>query len=74
MRVSAALELARATDGPALASLPVTLTRASDTRVVATGAVPLGALTPGDYAVRGIVRLEDGTTGRVIRTLRKVAR
>jgi hypothetical protein len=74
MRLSAALEVARSPDGPAIASLPVTLTRASDTRVVATGAVPLGALHPGDYAVRGIVRLEDGTAGRVTRTLRKAAR
>jgi hypothetical protein len=73
-RVVVALEVARAMDGPAIASLPVTLTRASDVRVVATGAVPLGALPPGDYAVRGIVRLEDGTAGRVTRTLRKVAR
>jgi len=73
-RVVVALEVARAMDGPAIASLPVTLTRASDARVVATGAVPLGALPPGDYAVRGIVRLEDGTAGRVTRTLRKAAR
>ena len=29
---------------------------------MATGAVPLGALPPGDYVVRGVVRLEDGTT------------
>ena len=39
------------------------MTRADDTRVVATGTVPLGALPPGDYVVRGIIRLEDGTTG-----------
>jgi len=74
MPISAALELARDPEGPAIASLPVTLTRAGDSRVVATGSVPLGALPPGDYAVRGVVRLEDGTTGRVSRTLRKVAR
>ncbi len=71
MQISAALEVARAADGPAIVSLPVTLTRADAGRVVATGAVPVGALPPGDYAVRGIVRLEDGTTGRVISTLRK---
>ncbi len=74
MPISAALELARNPDVPAIASLPVTLTRAGESRVVATGAVPIGALPPGDYAVRGVVRLEDGTTGRVSRTLRKVAR
>jgi hypothetical protein len=73
MPISAALELAREPEGPAIASLPVTLARAGESRVVATGVVPIGALPPGDYAVRGVVRLEDGTTGRVSRTLRKVA-
>lgn len=48
--------------------------RADETRVVATGTVPIGTLPPGDYVVRGVIRLEDGTTGRVMRTLRKVAR
>jgi hypothetical protein len=74
MQISAALEVARSVDGPAMVSLPLTLTRAGDGRVVAAGAVPLGALPPGDYAVRGIVRLEDGTTGRVTCTLRKAPR
>jgi len=68
------LEIARDPDGPALAALPLALSRASDTRVVATGVIPLGALAPGDYVVRGVVRLQDGTTGKVLRTLRKVAR
>ena len=73
-RLSATLEVARTLDGPAMATVPLALTRADDVRVVATGAVPLGALAPGDYAIRGIIRLEDGTTGRVVRTLRKVAK
>jgi hypothetical protein len=73
-RLSATLEVSRTLDGPAMATLPLALSRADDTRVVATGAVPLGALAPGDYVVRGIIRLEDGTTGRVVRTLRKVAK
>jgi hypothetical protein len=72
--ISAALELGLDPEGPAIASLPLTLARAGESRVVATGAVPIGALPPGDYVVRGVVRLEDGTMGRVIRTLRKVAR
>jgi hypothetical protein len=71
-RLSATLELSRDLDGPAMVAVPLALTRADDTRVVATGTVPLGALPPGDYVVRGIIRLEDGTTGRVVRTLRKV--
>lgn len=72
LRMSAALEIAREPDGPAMATLPLALTRADDSRVVAVGAVPLGALAPGDYVVRGVVKLEDGTIGRVLRTLRKV--
>jgi hypothetical protein len=74
MPISAALEVARDPDGPALASLPLTLARAGEARVVATGAVPIGALPPGDYVVRGIIRLGDGTIGRVSRTLRKAGR
>jgi len=70
--MSTALEVARDPDGPAIATLPLALTRADATRVVAVGAVPLGALAPGDYVVRGVIKLEDGTTGRVMRTLRKV--
>jgi hypothetical protein len=50
------------------------MTRASDTRVIATGTVPLGAMPPGDDVVRGIITLDDGTTGRVVRTLRKVVK
>ena len=73
-RLSATLEVSRTLDGPAIATVPLALTRADETRVVATGTVPLGALSPGDYVVRGIIRLEDGTSGRVVRTLRKVVK
>lgn len=74
MPLTVMLDVARDPDGPALVTVPVALTRAGESRVVATGAVPLGALSPGEYVVRGVIRLEDGTMGRVIRTLRKVAR
>jgi hypothetical protein len=73
-KLSAALEVSRDLDGPAMATVPLALTRADDMRVVAAGTVPLGALQPGDYVVRGTIRLEDGKTGRVVRTLRKVAK
>ena len=73
-QLSATLELAREPDGPAIGRVPVVLTRADETRVVATGTIPLGALPAGDYIVRAVVRLEDGTTGRVTRTLRKVVK
>lgn len=72
-RLSAMLEIARDLDGPPIVRVPLALTRASDTRVIATGTVPLGAMPPGDYVVRGTITLDDGTTGRVVRTLRKVA-
>jgi hypothetical protein len=74
LRMSATLEVARDQEGAALVTLPLALKRADDTRVVATGAAPVGALPPGDYVIRGIIKLEDGTTGRVMRTLRKVVR
>jgi hypothetical protein len=74
LSLSATLEVAREPDGPALVAVPLALSRADEGRVVATGAVPIGALPPGDYFVRGIIRLADGTTGSVARTLRKVAR
>lgn len=70
--LSVRLEIARSVDGPAAIAQPLVLTRADQTRVVASGTVPIGALPPGDYVVRGIVRLESGETGRVIRTLRKL--
>jgi hypothetical protein len=72
--LSARLELARGTEGAPLVPLPLALTRADASRVVASGTLPLGALPAGDYVVRGVVRLESGETGRVVRTLRKVAR
>jgi hypothetical protein len=73
LALSARLELAR-DEGAAVVTLPLALTRASASRVVATGTLPLGAVPAGDYVVRGVVRLESGETGRVFRTLRKVAR
>jgi hypothetical protein len=74
LRLSAALEVSRTLDGPPLIAVPLVLTRADERRVVATGALAVGALPPGDYIVRGTIRLDDGTTGRVVRTLRKVGK
>jgi hypothetical protein len=74
MRLSAGVEVARELDGPALVTLPLALAGVDEGRVVAKGAVPIGALPPGDYVVRGVIRLADGTTGRVSRTLRKISR
>ena len=71
--LSATLELARQIEGPPLVTLPLALSRAGEGRVVATATVPLGALAPGDYILRGVIRLQDGSAGSVTRTLRKTA-
>jgi len=73
-RLTAMLEIARDLEAAPIIRVPLALTRASDTRVIATGTVPLGAMPAGDYVVRGIITLDDGTTGRVTRTLRKVVK
>jgi acyl-coenzyme A thioesterase PaaI-like protein len=69
--VTATLEIARSIDGPAIVSMPLAIQAQGDGRYLAMGTVPLGALAPGDYAVRGMLRLENGTSGRTLRTLRK---
>jgi VWFA-related protein len=74
MGLAATLDVARDIEGPALVALPLTLTRADEGRVVATSTVPIGALPPGDYVVRGVIRLDSGANARVVRTLRKAAR
>jgi hypothetical protein len=66
--------VARDLDGPPLVAVPLVMTAADSGRVVASGTVPVGALPVGDYVVRAVVRLESGETGRVVRTLRKLAR
>ena len=42
-------------------------------RFTATGAVPLGALPPGDYIARITIGVDGGPYGRVVRAFRKVA-
>ncbi len=70
--VSAVLEVAATTNGPALLTSRLALEATSDaSRFTATGAVPLGSLPPGDYVVRAIVGLEGQPAGRVLATLRK---
>jgi hypothetical protein len=38
------------------------------------GEIPLAKLEPGDYVLRGIVKMEGQPEGRVVRTFRKVAK
>jgi hypothetical protein len=71
-RLSATLELARTTNGPALVTVPLAIESRAAGRYAATGAVPVGALPPGDYVVRAMIALEGYPATRVVRTLRKV--
>ncbi|MFB3853913.1 MAG: hypothetical protein ACE148_08835 [Vicinamibacterales bacterium] len=71
MGLAAIIEVARTTDGQPIVTLPLSLSRAGEDRVSATTGIPIGALPPGDYIVRGVIQLQDGSQGRVQRTLRK---
>jgi hypothetical protein len=71
MALKATLEVSRASDGPALVAVPLAISGLDEQRFLAMGTVPLGALPVGDYVVTGTITLEDGTSGRVRRTLRK---
>jgi VWFA-related protein len=70
--MSVSFELATTMNGPALVTTPgvIDATRAPD-RFVATGAVPISSLPPGDYIVRAIGGVRGQPSGRVVRTLRK---
>lgn len=71
--VSIALEIATSPNGPAKLSIPgaVAETRSADRRL-ATAAIPIGGLPPGDYVIRAVVRMEGQPSGRVVRTIRKI--
>lgn len=69
--ISAAVELARTMNGPALVTVPLAIEPKGPGSYVARGAVALGALTPGDYIVRAIVGVQGHPQTRVVRTLRK---
>jgi VWFA-related protein len=70
-KISSALEIARTMNGPALVAVPFAIETAGEQRYVATGALPIGALPPGDYVVRALVGIEGQAMTRVVRTLRK---
>ena len=73
VRISAIVEVAQSADGPALLTTPLAIEATSeDGRYLATGAVAIGALPPGDFIVRAIVGIEGQAAGQVTRTLRKV--
>jgi hypothetical protein len=70
-KVVATLELADAPNAPARLTVPLTIEAGAGGRYVAKGALPIGALPPGDYSVRATVALDAHPPTRVVRTLRK---
>jgi VWFA-related protein len=74
LKISSALEIARTLNGPPLAAVPFAIESAGADRYVATGAIPIGTLEPGDYIVRALIGLEGQALTRVVRTLRKAPR
>lgn len=73
-RISSALELAVTLNGPPLVTVPLVIEAAGEKRYIATGALPIGNLPPGDYIVRALIGLEGQALTRVVRTLRKAGR
>ena len=73
--LSAELQLAGIEGGPAAVRGSMRITgEPSDDTHTALGGIPLGALPPGDLAVRAIVSLDGVPIGAVTRTLRKAER
>lgn len=71
--VTVSAEIARSADGPAIGpAIPGALRRiAGEDRAIATVALPIGALPPGDYVVRISVAAPGAPAAVVMRTLRK---
>jgi len=74
-KITLMLEIATSLNGKALhwVQPAVDATQEPD-RFNVTAAIPLGALPAGDYVIRAIVGLDGQPEGRVVRTLRKIAR
>jgi len=70
-KVTATLELADGPNAPATLTAPLAIEAGASGRYVARGALPIGALPPGDYIVRAIVAHDEHPPTRVLRTLRK---
>lgn len=70
-KVTATVELADTANGPARLAVPLTIEAGASGRYVGKGALPIGALPPGDYIVRAMVGLDAHPPTRVVRTLRK---
>jgi VWFA-related protein len=70
--VSIVMELATTVDGPPLLRIPGAVDSVRrDSQRIATGAIPIAGLKPGDYVIRAVVQAEGQPAGRVVGTLRK---
>jgi hypothetical protein len=70
--VGVAFEIATSLNGPAMATVPGAFAPTNEPdKFLVTGAIPVGALPPGDYAIRAIVVAQGQAGGQVVRTLRK---
>ena len=73
-RIAAVLEVADTPEGPARSRSRLTIEPTNDPmRFRVQGAIPLGALPPGDYVARALIGLEGQPAGRVVRAFRKAA-
>jgi hypothetical protein len=71
--IGAIVEVAQTLNGPPLAVNRLAIDATGDAmRFTATGAIPMGALPPGDYVARVIIGIEGEEYGRVYRAFRKV--
>jgi VWFA-related protein len=72
--VTVSAEIARTVDGPPIGQpIPGALRPvAGEERLIATVAIPIGALPPGDYVIRALVSSAGQPPARVLRTLRKL--
>jgi VWFA-related protein len=70
--VSIVMELATSVDGPPMLRIPGAVGNVRrDSQRIATGAIPIATLKPGDYVIRAVVQAEGEPAGRVVGTLRK---
>jgi len=73
--LSAKVELAATPDGPAIETTkPGGAGTTEPDKFVLNAKLPIAKLAPGDYVVRAIIQVPDQPEGRVLRTLRKVAK
>jgi hypothetical protein len=71
--VGVAFEVASSLNGPAIVTMPGAFAATNEPdKFMVTAVIPVGALPPGDYAIRAIVAAKDQPAGRVVRSIRKL--